>query len=175
MLCCLTCQWIQQWLAHRYSLTCWHTDSTLHCSDFITSTMASQITSLTVVYSTVYRGANQRKHQSSASLAFVRGIQRCPVYSPHKGPVTRKLSPFDDVIMVCGISIYWIKTSIHSYIFSSLHTSQVVMISSRAKQQCLHETYSVVWPLMTWWHLEHKLYYILHANNFWFSLLCMKY
>ena len=58
--------------------------------------MASQITSLTIVYST---DADQRKRQSSASLAFVRGIHRAPVNSPHKGPVTRKMSPFDDVIM----------------------------------------------------------------------------
>ena len=46
-------------------------------------TMASQITSLTTVYSTVYSGANQRKHQSSVSLAFMRGIHRGPVNSPH--------------------------------------------------------------------------------------------
>ena len=61
--------------------------------------MASQITSFTIVYSTVYSGANQRKHQSSAPLAFVRGIHRRPVNSPHKGPVMRKMFPFDDVIM----------------------------------------------------------------------------
>ena len=63
--------------------------------------IASQITSLTIVYSSVNSGADQRKHQSSASLAFVRGIHRRPVNSPHKGPVTRKLFPFDDVIMHC--------------------------------------------------------------------------
>ena len=62
-------------------------------------TMASQITSLTIVYSTVYSDADQRKHQSSASLAFVGGIHRGPVNSPHKWPVTRKMFPFDDVIM----------------------------------------------------------------------------
>ena len=39
------------------------------------------------------------KHQSSASLAFVRGINRWPVNSPHKWPVTWKMFPFDDVIM----------------------------------------------------------------------------
>ena len=61
--------------------------------------MASQITSLTIVYSTVYPGADQRKHQSSASLAFVRGFHRWSVNSPFKGPVTRKIFPFDDVIM----------------------------------------------------------------------------
>ena len=47
-----------------------------HYDDFIMTTMAAQITSLTVVYSTVYSDANQRKHQSSASLAFVWGIHR---------------------------------------------------------------------------------------------------
>ena len=66
-------------------------------------TMASQITSLTIVYSTVYSGTDQRKHQSSASLAFVQGIRRWPVNSPHKGLVTRKMFPFDDVIMCCKI------------------------------------------------------------------------
>ena len=61
--------------------------------------MAAQITSLTIVYPTVYSGADQRKHQRSASLAFVRWIHRWPVNSPHKGPVTREMFPFDDVIM----------------------------------------------------------------------------
>ena len=68
-------------------------------SDVIMGTMASQITSLTIVYSIIYSGADQRKHQSSASLAFVWGIYRWPVNSPHKCPVTRKMFPFDDVIM----------------------------------------------------------------------------
>ena len=45
------------------------------------------------------QGADQRKHQNSASLAFVRGIHRSPVNSSNKGPVTRKMFPFDDVIM----------------------------------------------------------------------------
>ena len=70
-----------------------------HYSDVIMGTIASQITSLTIVYSNVYSDADQRKHQSSASLAFVRGIHREPVNSPHKWPVTRKMFPFDDVIM----------------------------------------------------------------------------
>ena len=63
------------------------------------SAMASQITSLTIVYSTVYLGTDERKHESSASLAIVRGIHRWPVNSPHERPVTRKMFPFDDVIM----------------------------------------------------------------------------
>ena len=61
--------------------------------------ITSQITSITIVLSTVYLDTDQRKHQSSASLAFVRGIHRGPVNSPHKWPVTRKMFPVDDVIM----------------------------------------------------------------------------
>ena len=61
-------------------------------------TMASQITSLTIAYSSVYSGADQRKHQSSASLAFVRGIHQSPVNSPPKEPVTRIMFQFGDVI-----------------------------------------------------------------------------
>ena len=76
-----------------------------HYNDVIMNPMASRITSLTIVYSTVYSGADQRKHQSYASLAFVRGIHRWPVNSPHKGPVTRKMFPFDDVIMIKPIKV----------------------------------------------------------------------
>ena len=53
--------------------------------------IASLITSLTIIFSTVYSDADQRKHESSASLAFVRGIHRGPVF------------PFDDVIMDRGL------------------------------------------------------------------------
>ena len=72
----------------------------LLCNDVIMGAMASQINSLTIVYSSVYSGADQRKHQSSTSLAYVRGIHLWPVNSPHKGPVTRKMFPFDDVNMI---------------------------------------------------------------------------
>ena len=67
-----------------------------HHTNVIMGTVASQITSLTIVYSTVYSGAYQRKHQNSASLAFVR-----PQLA-HKWPVTRKMFPFDYVIMNIG-------------------------------------------------------------------------
>ena len=72
---------------------CWNT----HYGDVIMTTIASQITSLTIVYPSFYWGADQSKHQSSTSLAFVWGIHRGPVNSLHKGPVTRKMFPFDDV------------------------------------------------------------------------------
>ena len=70
--------------------------------------MASQITNVWIVYWTVCAGQDQRKLQSSASLAFVRGIHRWAVNSPHKGPVTWKLFPFDGVF----ISTNW---ALHSY------------------------------------------------------------
>ena len=70
-----------------------------HYGDVIMDAIASQITSPTIVYSIVYSDADLRKHQSYASLAFVRRIHRGPVNSPHKWPVTRKMFPFDDVIM----------------------------------------------------------------------------
>ena len=62
--------------------------------------MASQITSLAIVYSTVYLGADQRKHQNYVSLAFVQEIHRWSVNSLHERPVMRKMFPFDDVIMI---------------------------------------------------------------------------
>ena len=65
--------------------------------------MASPITSLTTVCPTIYSGTDQRKHQNSASLAFVWGIHWWPVNSPHKWPVMRKMFPFDDVVMYSGI------------------------------------------------------------------------
>ena len=59
------------YLCHHLKYMC-----VFHYSNVIMGTMASQITSITIVYSTVYSGADQREHQRSASLAFVRGIHR---------------------------------------------------------------------------------------------------
>ena len=68
-----------QWKLHSHWLKgLWqgHVLVEIHYNDVIMTTIASQITSLTVVYSIVYSGADQRKHQSSASLAFVWWIHR---------------------------------------------------------------------------------------------------
>ena len=78
-----------------------------HYCDVIMTAIESQITSLTIVYSSVYSGSDERKHQSSASLAFVREIHRWPVNSPHKGSVTRKMFPFDDVVMIIQPLTEW--------------------------------------------------------------------
>ena len=75
-----------------------------HYGDVIMGALPSKITSLTIVYSTVYSGVDQRKHQSSKSLAFVRELHRGSVNSPHKWPLTRKMFPFDDVIMLSELT-----------------------------------------------------------------------
>ena len=80
-------QWNRQTRTYSFELR-WHHNE------------ASQIPRLTIVYSAIYSGADERKHQSSASLAFVRGIYGGLVNCPHKGLVTRKMFPFDYIIMV---------------------------------------------------------------------------
>ena len=102
---------MRNWIRVKWEMKCggglgWrpplykHTNHHNHYNDVIMGSMASQITSLTIVYSTVYSGADQRKHQSSASLAFVWGIHRRPVNSPHTWLITQKMFPFDEVIMI---------------------------------------------------------------------------
>ena len=83
--------------------------SQCHYNDVIMGAISSQITSFTILYPTVYSGADQRKHQSCASLSFVRGIHRGLVNSPHKWPVTRKMFQFDDLIMIeTAFTGFWI-------------------------------------------------------------------
>ena len=96
------------------------------------SAIASKITSLTIVYSAVYSGADQIKHQRSASLAFVRGIHRWPVNSPHKWPVSRKMFPFDDVNRCCGSVTTMLCTASWSIVFSAicLFHIQLVLLPS---------------------------------------------
>ena len=93
-----------------------------HNSDVIMIAIAFQITSVSVVSSTVCSGVDQN-HQGSVSLAFVRGIHQSPVDSPHKGPVTRKAFPFDDVIMtgvLAETSCIMGSSDLHSTV-SSIH------------------------------------------------------
>ena len=85
------------------------------------STVASQITGVSIVYSTVCSGADQINHQSSALLAFVRGIYRWPVNSPHKGPVTRKMFPFDDVIM--AQFVHKTMSGIRNHLFEEIYNT----------------------------------------------------
>ena len=73
-----------------------------HYHDVIMNEMATQIIGVSIVCSTVCPGADQRKYQVSASVAFMGEIHRWPMNSPHKGPVTRQMFPFDDVIVMTG-------------------------------------------------------------------------
>ena len=102
-----------------------------HYCDVTMGKMAYLITSLTSVYSTVHSGADQ----SSASLAFVWGIHRRPVNSPHKGPVNRKMFPFDDVIM-CGTrigSVRRISLGVESKVYWSLNNTVNHLENSRIR------------------------------------------
>ena len=84
----------------------WISKKASYC-DVIMGTMASQMTRVTIVYSTVYSGTDHRKYQSFASLAFVRGIHRWPGNSPHKGPVTGKMFPCHHV--TSNLLYIWIR------------------------------------------------------------------
>ena len=107
--------------------------TSFHYNDVIMGAIASQIISLTIVYSIFHSDADQRKHQSSASLAFVRWIHRGPVKFPQKWPVTRKMFPFDEVIMppdsqYCGKDVPF-----HDYRFCKPGPLLLTWINSNSK------------------------------------------
>ena len=98
----------------------------LSLQDTIMSPMASQITAVSIVCQAVCSGADQRKHQSYASLTFVMGFHLWPVNSPHKGPETRKMYPSYDAIMIAKIDMntYCLRSVAHS---SGLGTISVLI------------------------------------------------
>ena len=127
----------------KYSGTCvinWNriahvlaTEQTSHYSDVIMGAMASKITSLMIVYSTVYSGADQIKYQSSASLA-VRGIHRWPVNFTHTWPLTRNFFPFYDVIMrsyKMRIGVYSCLKNSRDYVYYGTWKKQVLTIKGQ--------------------------------------------
>ena len=95
----------------------------IHYSDATLSAMVSQITGVLIVCLAVCSGAH-KKHQSSASLAFLRRFHRWLVESPRKGPVTREMFPFDDVIMVWDDFIWF-------------HSQCLMAISAHSTNWCL--------------------------------------
>ena len=96
--------YIAIWVSRVQTFYFWGTF--YHYSDVIMGVMESQINSLTIVYSKLFRCRSKKtpKLCVTGPWPFVRGIHRSPVNSTHKGPVTRKMFPFDDVI-VCEFQI----------------------------------------------------------------------
>ena len=136
------------------------------------SLITSQITSLTTVYSTAYSDADQRKHQSPASLAFVRGIHRGPVNSPHKGLVTRKMFPFDDVIMfVDGTTRFHTKSNPGRWLTLETISSGLHMLSSRhfyceyAQRIWRNHRVTIVWWLIRSVWSIHQWYVVNYDSN----------
>ena len=132
--------------------------------------MAFQITSFMIVYSTVHSGSDQRKHQSSASLAFVRGFHRWPVNSPHKWPVMRKMCPCDDVIMgsvlmlwntsfdnpgIDGVDIFRLSCSLFCWSYDCLVTFNVCLLNVYASlTECYIDDWKIRINPKVHWHMR---------------------
>ena len=108
-----------------------------HYSEVIVSAVSSQISSVLIVCSTVCPGADQRKHQSCALLAYVREVHRWPMISPQKGPVTWKMYQLGDVMIYCTrfdkykvISIHWphwLSYNSHYFVWKHLGCSSLLL------------------------------------------------
>ena len=143
--------------------------------------LASQITSLTFVYSTVYSRRRSKKHQSSASLAFVWGIHQWPVNSPHKRPVTQKMLPFDYVIMFHGnlLMAAWVTSGLLFFIeicltnFNFRH--RWVIIYSHKPLYTIHRAYCMKYSIQDQCHKcgDGETPYVTNPINIllWFILL----
>ena len=146
--------------------------ATICYSDVITGTMVPQITSLTIVYSNAYSGTDQRRLKSSASLAFVRGIHRWPVNSPHKGPVTWKMFPFDDVLMMA-----WVPCGAQSWVASMLIRLTWLYISSLGTRGSDEYTWRQMHPHMAWINSKRQIELFImqiFMNIFKLNFLCWK-
>ena len=122
----------------------------MHYIDVIMSAIASQITGVSIICSTVFSDVDRRKHQSFAWQAFAREIHRWPVDSPHKGPVTRKMFPFDDVftVRIWFISSKWALRCIVwndllevEFSFAGVYTAYKKFVSSLLPFRLLHWEY----------------------------------
>ena len=140
--------------------------------------MASEITSLTVVYSPVHSGIGQGKHKSSVSLVFVRGIQRSPVNSLHKWPVTRKMIPFDDVIILYVILKFSLYFNLIAISYLTVILVQMLLVIYSHSIQIVINSYQFItstrngqlhWLISYVWHLCHHhgtLFFTTHDEDF---------
>ena len=133
--------------------------------------MASQITCVSIVCSTVCSDADQRTHQSSASLAFVRGIHRWPVESHHKRPVTRKMFLFDDVIMYfaynawCYLKSRCMKSNVigHMFRFADFLNNVISHFDPSSSEMTVRKAYvpytasKITFTHSQWWLPQHTI------------------
>ena len=144
------------------------------------STMASQITGVSIVCLAVCSCADQWKHQSFASLAFVRVIHQWPVNSPHKGPVTRKMFPFDHVIMaLSGVAMLCMpcrKKANELRLYVVTYQNELTdQCHSRAEHliQCSEKVQRLVMKCMCFYHkaMDSVLYHCI-ISNVWMNMCC---
>ena len=140
--------------------------------------IASQITSLSIVYSTVYSSADQRKQQSSASLAFVWGIHRGPVNSPHKWPVTRKMFPFDDVIMsnlVRYVDLpYLYLYQLYMYTFAKTYATSSETFGTGSRISGIYHDINVFWNRPCLGLMIYMCFWLFHIFILWSISTCLK-
>ena len=153
-----------------------------HYSEVIMCMMVSQITCVLIACSIVCSGADQRKHQSSMSLAFVRAIHWWPVNVPHKGPVTWKIFPFDDNIIMISQSnkqyfIPWLSSSLGKQsnlkLFSKclLFTYHYDICVSFKSAKQIRNKYHLFIDLIYFWQSRIDLYrYWIRSETFVLSL-----
>ena len=123
--------------------------------------------------------ADQRKHQSSASLAFVQGIHRGPVNSPHKWPVTRKMFPFDDVIMP-NVHLHSESQDLHSDNYYQFDDN-ILLVNSNTKHLivktvfhgCKFNEFHLPFRCIRWLQIHNTE--IITDLHFWPQLLCGKF
>ena len=125
--------------------------------------MMSVMTGVRIVYSTPCSGVNQRKPQSSASLTCVKGIHQWLGNSPREGPVTRKMFPFDDVvILVSSLMLFWTSCWTYTVVerFQTPWRSYDVIVPVRRTSE-LGLTASA--PLLLWW--EFSFYLVFKSSQ----------
>ena len=137
------------------------------------SATVSQITGVSSIYSTVCSGADQRKYQRSASLAFVRGIHRSPVNYLHKGPKTRKMFPFNDVIVhpLCATGLGWPftlqKYTCVKWTLYYSHWSNTSVHTCHISLYFVIEKVAFFWPKVCWSKRSFNTYlwYVGNSND----------
>ena len=120
-----------------------------HYADVIMSAMASQITGLTIVYSIFIQAQIKENIKAPRHWPFVWGIHRRPVNSPHKRPVTRKMLPFDDVIMSkFFVSLRQLLENVNHFIFDYFifYISYVLIAWSH---QLPRHNETIYWPTLS--------------------------